>query len=219
MPNAAVQTATRVVFEPTNHHYFVDGIRKPSVTEILKETGVSTDFEEIGSFSERLREKVAFKRDLGTALHADIHAADDGDLDWDTVDDRVLPYLEAWMIFRENTGLMPLARERVIFHPSLDYCGTFDGIFRTPGGVLVLLDAKTGDPHDAAANFQTAGYLLAYGCQHPENEIGERWSVQLAPSRKVPYVITQYTDWNDFTIWQSIVATYWQQATRRRRHV
>lgn len=219
MNSATAQTQSRVVFDPTLHRYYVDGIRKPSVTEILKETGVSTNFDELGAMSDRLRGQIGFKCDLGTALHADIHAFDDHDLDWTTVHDDVLPYLEAWTIFRANTGVQPVARERIVHHHALNYCGTFDGIFTTPEDRLVLIDAKTGHPHDAAAHLQTAAYLLAYWCEFPENIVTDRWSVQLIPTRRVPYDITPYTDYNDFLIWPSIATTYWQQAARRRRHV
>jgi hypothetical protein len=220
MNSVAVQTASRIVFEPTNHHYFVEGIRRPSVTEILRETGVSTDFDEIAGMSRERGDAIEFKRALGTALHSDIHAYDDGDLDWKTVDSRVRPYLEAWDVYRTNhPHLTPNARERRVWHPSMNYCGTLDGIFLRDDGNQVLFDVKTGDPHDAAANFQTAGYQLAYGCEFPEAPIVERCSIQLIPERRVPYVVTPYRDWNDFAYWQSFVTTYWQQAARRRRHV
>jgi len=207
-----------LTFVPERHEYWLDGRRVPSVTEILKDTGVSTNFDELGAMSERLRGQIELKRDLGSALHADIHAFDDGDLVWRTVDDRVLPYLEAWAIFRENTGLKPLARERVVYHAALNYCGTLDGIFERPDGARVLIDVKTGDPHDAAANLQTAGYQLAFACEHPDLHIVERQSVQLVPDRKVPYLVTPYRDFTDFGTWQAIVTTYWQQASRRSRH-
>jgi len=216
---SSVLSAQALTFDPTKHEYWLDGRIVPSVTQILKATGVSTDFDALGAMSDRLHGQIELKRDLGSALHQDIHAFDDGDLVWETVDDRVLPYLEAWTIFRENTGLKPLARERMVFHPALNYCGTLDGIFERPDGARVLLDVKTGDPHDAAANLQTAGYQLAYACEHPDLFIVERQSVQLQPDRKVPYLVTPYRDFSDFATWSAIVTTYWNQSGRRSRHV
>jgi len=216
--NSAVLSAAALTFLSERHEYWLAGIKRPSVTEILRATGVSTDFESLGATSDLLRGQIEFKRDLGTALHADIHSFDDGALNWATVDDRVLPYLEAWMVYRENSGLKPLARERLVFHPALNYAGTLDGIFERPDGTKVLLDVKTGDPEDAAAHLQTAGYQLAYACEHPDIYIGERCSVQLLPEHRTPYRVTPYRDFDDFATWQAIVTTYWNQASRRRRH-
>lgn len=216
---AQTRASARLVFEPGTHTYYLDGVQKPSVTEILKATGVSTDFAALGAMSDRLRDDILFKRELGTSLHSDIHAFDDGQLKFETVDPAVFPYLEAWATFRSQKRLEPLERERRVYHGGLDYCGTLDGIFRLPNGAQVLIDVKTGDPEDAAAHLQTAGYLLAYLYEWPDAAVSERWSVQLVPTRAVPYVITPYRGWEDFSNWSAIVTTYWQQSGRRRRHV
>jgi hypothetical protein len=205
-----------LTFFPTTHEYWLDGRRVPSVTEILKATGVSTIFDELGAMTERIRGAIEFKRDLGSALHADIHSFDDGDLAWETVDERVLPYLEAWTIFRENTGLRPLARERVVFDPTLNVCGTLDGIFESPSGGNVLIDVKVGDPKSAACHLQTGGYYLLWLAEHSaEVMIHERWAVQLMPQRKIPYNVTPYTDWNDLAKFRACVTVYYEQDCRR----
>jgi hypothetical protein len=212
-------SAATLVFDPLRHEYTVDGQRIPSVTQILRATGVSVDFEELAGISTRLGTQIEEKRALGTALHADAHALDDRDLDWATVDPRVRPYLEAWQTFRVNSGLVPLARERQLFHPTLRYAGTFDGLFLAPRGVTgmrVIADLKTGDPDDAGARYQLAAYQLAYQHEHPDQPIYERWSVQLTPEHRIPYRVTKYDDWRDFDVWKAIVTTYWAQGARRK---
>jgi len=201
-------TAADLVFNADLHVYTLpSGARIPSVTEILKRTGVSTDFEALPN-----RDAITRKRDIGSACHADAHAYDDGDLDWSTVHPDVRPYLDAWCEFRRLKQLTPTARERRVLHPSLGYCGTFDGIFTTPDlEPPVLVDMKLGDPKDAAAQFQTAGYLLAHACEEPDAMRYRRWSVQLLPERRVPFIITQYADWTDFQTWQAIVTTFYAQ--------
>lgn len=205
-----------LTFEPGAHVYRFEGARVPSVTTILRETGVSVDFDELAGMSHRLGAAIDEKRALGQALHQDAHAFDDNDLDWSTVDARVLPYLEAWRIFRENSGLVPLRRERRVYHPGLRYAGTLDGIFAKDCATAVLVDIKTGDPESAGAQYQLAAYQLAHQADPDHAEIHERWSVQLTPDRRVPYRVTRYDDWRDFEIWKSIVTTYWAQAARRK---
>lgn len=205
-----------LVFYPETHEYFTqpgrDGGRPvPSVTTILRAVGVSADFEHVAAAT------LEFSRQLGSAVHVDCHAFDDDDLELATVDLRVLPYLQAWTQFREATGLVPIARERRVYHPVYDYCGTLDGIFTGPGGQQVLIDVKTGDPEDAGAQFQTAAYQAAYVAEHPDARIDERWSVQLVPGRAVPYRITPYTDFRDFKKFQAFLVTYHEQPQRRRR--
>lgn len=118
-------------FDAEAHAYTLPGgVRVPSVTELLRATGLATDFEALSDLGPRVASAVAAKRSLGSAVHADAHAFDDDDLDWSTVDPLVQPYLEAWVAFRTNyPHLRPAARERRVYHPALHYAGTLDAIF------------------------------------------------------------------------------------------
>jgi hypothetical protein len=207
-----------LVFSSERHEYILpDGQLVPSVTQILRACGVSVDFEELAARSPAMREAITIKRALGHALHQDSHAYDDDDaLDWSTVDPRVRPYLEAWCAFRTNTGLTPTVRERLVYHEILGYAGTLDGIFSKPDGSLVLCDLKTGDLHDSACAYQTAGYVLAWEHEHGAGPM-ERWGVQLVPGRRVPYRIEPFGDWRDFGAFKAFVATYYCQHERRPR--
>lgn len=216
-----VLTAAALTFDAERHEYRLPDARLvPSVTQILHAVGVATDFEAIAARSTKLAEAIEYRRALGTAVHADCHAFDDHDLDWDQVDERVRPYVEAWSVFREITGLTPTARERRVFHPGAFYCGTLDGILVKPNGVAVLVDIKLGDPEDAGAQFQTAAYEAAFLVGHPSQIVSERWAVQLLPERRIPYDITNYSAraeaWRDFQKFQAFVTTYHEQAIRRR---
>lgn len=205
-----------LTFEADRHEYRVDGAVVPSVTQILSACGISIDFEELAGKSRRIGLAIDDKRAIGQAVHADAHAYDDNDLDWSTVDDRVRPYVEAWATFRQNSGLIPLTRERRVFEPHLRYAGTLDGVFAKAPAVRVLADIKCGDPESAGARYQLAAYQLAHDLEHPHEPIHERWSVQLTPGRTTPYRVTRYDDWRDFETWRAIVATYYAQAARRR---
>lgn len=206
-------TSRDIEFDPVGHLYRLrpSGMVLPSVTRILRETGVSTDFDALPN-----KDAIARKRDIGTAAHSDCHAFDDGDLDWPTVNPEVLPYVEAWAVFREHKKLRPIVRERIVYDPHQGYVGTFDGIFESPAyDRPILVDMKLGDPRDAAAQFQTAAYQSAYSIEHPAGHAMSRWSVQLIPGRRVPYEITPYSDFKDFEIWRAIVATFYAAARRR----
>lgn len=212
-------TSRDIDFDPATHTYRLmpSGLVLPSVTHILKSTGVSTDFEALRQTSGRLAEAIDAKRALGTIVHEACHFYDDNDLHWPSVHPDVLPYVEAWATFREHKQMTPLVRERIVYQPTLGYVGTFDGLFQSPAyDGAVLADIKLGDPEDAGAQFQTAAYLLAYQVEHPGMAGAMRWSVQLVPERRVPYVITPYVDFKDFDTWRAIVATYYASAAMRR---
>lgn len=204
-----------LTFDAATHTYRFGGEVVPSVTQILGATGVSLDFAELGQMSAKVRGAIELKREIGSVLHADAHAWDDNDLDIDTVDPRVRPYLDAWITFRANSGVTPDLRERRLYHSGYRYAGTLDGIF-LHNGRRVLIDIKTGDPADSGCQFQTEAYRQAYISANPGAEIHERWGVQLIPGRAIPYQIFPYTDWRDANTWQSIVTTFYAQHARRR---
>jgi len=219
METAVQFTGADLTFEESTHEYRLpDGRLVPNVTSILKATGVATNFEEIASRSSKLADAIEYRRALGTAVHADCHAFDDDDLDWQVVHQDVRPYLEAWSVFRANTGLQPIARERRVFHAADFYCGTLDGIFQRRDGQRVLIDIKVGDPFDAAAHLQTAAYQAAFQLEHPGVAIVERWAVRLIPDRRIPYDITPYRDWQDLGRFRAVLTTFDEQPARRRNH-
>lgn len=211
-------TAAALSFDAAVHEYRrADGQVVPSVTQVLSAVGVSVDFESLRGMSIQMAAAIELKREIGSALHADAHAFDDNDLDWTTVDPRVEPYLRAWAVFRENSRLTPATRERRVYHPTFGYAGTLDGIFTLPTGRVVLVDIKTGDPEDSGCAYQTAAYEAAYQFEHPGQIIHERWGVRLTPDHGIPYRISPYSDWRDFTKFQAFLTTFHHQAARRRR--
>lgn len=217
-------TAADLIFDPITHTSVTpDGRDVPHVTRILQAVGVSTDFEGLAHQSDELSRRINERRDIGSVVHEDTHSYDDNVLLLETVDKLVLPFVEAWATFRDNSGLVPLYREREcrIFHPAQWYTGRPDGIFRHPTGKRILADLKIGDPEDAACVYQTAAYQAAWEIEHPDEPIDERWAVRLCPDMQVPYRVTNYSArpdaWMDFRKFQAFMTTYYEQAARRRR--
>lgn len=215
-------TAADLRYDAEAHKSFApDGREVPHVTAILAATGMSTDFGELGDLSPRVAANVAMARERGSVVHADCHAYDDNDLLWETVDPRVRPYVEAWATFRKDKRLVPLARERFLYHPLYHYAGFTDGVFRAATGRRVMADLKTGNPDDAAADLQLAGYEAAWNYANPDQLIDERWSVWLRPGRRVPYTLVNYTDRpgseQDFGKFCACVTVFTEQQRRRKR--
>jgi hypothetical protein len=108
------------------HEYLVDGERFPGFSEIAKATGIVRYFNSDQFFLER-----------GSAIHAATHLIDRGELDWSTVDDRIEPFLDAYMRFKEENGVTWEHAEESLAHPIYRYCGT-------PDRFLPLYDLKSG---------------------------------------------------------------------------
>lgn len=215
-------TSADLRFDPFTHETTLpDGRDVPHVTRVLAESGVSTDFEEVMQVSRRVRAHVEDRRELGTVVHRDCHAYDDDDLVWDTLDPRSRPYVEAWATCRKNLGLVPVHRERQVFHVSAEYTGIFDGLYDYQPGLLtkrILIDLKIGCAKAAAADLQLAAYAAAYLAENPDERIDDRWSVELRPEQQVPYNVTAYGRFwrEDFREFEHCLAVYRQQQIRGR---
>ena len=177
------------VYDEANRCHIANGVPVPSVTQILKATGVTSDFRHVDP------DVLARKARLGQAVHAAAHYYDDGDLVASSVAPEVEPYLEAWIDFRRERRFIPTQLETVVYSPIHHYIGRFDrlGHLAPPGDERIVLgDIKIGDPDAAAADLQLAGYLAALREEQPEfHECPiERWSVQLCETGK--YKLCKY---------------------------
>lgn len=216
-------TSADVIYDPATHTSCLpDGRTIPHVTAVLSATGVSTDFAALRAGGGRIASAIDMAAARGTAVHADCHAYDDDDLDWNTVDSRVRPYVTAWVACRDAMGLLTVAhaRERRIYHPTYHYTGILDGVFLR-ANERILLDIKTGDPEDAAGHLQTAAYEAGWNIEHPDEKIDFRWAVWLRPDRAVPYTIINYSmradGYLDFAKFQACLTVYNEQPERRQR--
>lgn len=135
---ATISHIPLIEVDRVRHVYTVNGVVKPSVTQVLKSVGIA-DFSDIPSD----RSEAGMAR--GTAVHKACQLAVDGDLDWDTLDETVFPYASAFWKWKESTGFQPALCEYVAYHHLYDYCGTldYDGTF--PDGTKAVLDLKTGE--------------------------------------------------------------------------
>lgn len=221
-------TAADLRFDPVAHRTTTpDGADVPHVTTVLGATGLATDFEALAAISATLADDVAWARARGTAVHADCHAYDDGELDVAAMHADVAPYVQAWATARRNLRLVPVSRERFLYNPIHRYAGITDGVFEQDNAPSlrrprILVDLKTGDPNDGAAHLQTAAYEQAYAfCGG--GTIDERWAIWLQPDARVPYRVVNYSAperWQaayDFQVFLSALCVYNNQPGRRPR--
>lgn len=207
-------TAPTIVFEPDTHVYRVDGVVWPSVTSILRAAGLSTNWAMLpGS----VQEAAEAKRDLGIAVHAICQALDRDGATGELLGADMDVYVFAWSNYVRDRGIQRwLAVEAPVAHPAYRYAGTLDRIGILADGSFVLCDIKLGNPDDAAGQYQTAAYLEAAKCAHPEllTRPCVRECVQLTDSGT--YRLSTYTSRDDWKVFQAALTVFRAQPRSHR---
>jgi hypothetical protein len=143
-------------FDEDAHEYRLDGVRLPSVTQLINGAGIGPDFSMVP------RDALEAARAFGVAVHTACELDDLGELDDAGTDARVMGCVEAWRRFKRETEAEILATEQRLYHKTLRYAGTLDGLARlTLAGDargLWLLDRKTGSEPHASYGVQLSAY-------------------------------------------------------------
>lgn len=191
--------ATFFTFVESEHAYFnARGERKLSVTQILNNVGLVC-YEGIP------KEVLDRKADIGTAAHKAAHYFDENDLDIETVDGEVLPYVQAWQRFRSETDFtVDLIEHRglatvdgIEYGFTLDRIGTFND--RPPHKTLIEIKCTAGI--EVSWGPQTAAYALAMKSEYPQLF---RLAVHLKPNGN--YSLVPLNDIRDYQIFRSALA-------------
>jgi len=131
-----------LTFNKEDHKYFWNLQPVPSVTQILDPcTRWFTDE----------------ARDRGKLVHKLTELHDNGGVKESSIDERLRPYLVAYIKFLSDTGWVPVEREVMGYSEIWDYAGTWDGIYQKRNGGYALVDIKSGKAMPYVA-LQLAGY-------------------------------------------------------------
>ena len=131
MPWTAIQLAAYslldvpVDFTEEGHRYTLNGERLASVTGILRAEG----FIDTAFYTE-------YGRQRGSFVHLARHYDDAGELDEDTLDPVIVPYLEAWRRFKRESGFVVERSEVPMASSAYRYAGKPDCIGTFPSGNL-----------------------------------------------------------------------------------
>ena len=162
----------------------------PGVTSILKAAGLidATWFND-------------YARDRGTLVHEACALYDRDDLDEQSLDPELEPYVRAWIKFRADSGFAPELVEHIVSNPLRGYAGKLD-VTGVMNGHKYVIDRKSGAVQ-AWAGIQLAAYEACLPCPH------KRAAIELDSDGK--YRLIEYTDRNDFNVFLSALAlTNWK---------
>jgi len=179
-------------FNPKTHKYALDGQPIPSVTKTLQEGGL-VDFSKINA--DVLDRACKF----GTAAHLACQFYDEGILNEDTLDENLVPRLDAWKKFLKDTGFVIEAIEEKVVSVKYRFAGTLDRRGLLYGCRRTVVDLKTGADFGVATGLQLAAYKGAYNEGKPrKDQIRERACVLL--NGDGTYKLQVYEDRGDFSV-------------------
>ena len=194
-----------LIFDEAQHAYYKDGLRIPSVTQVLKMSGW-VDFSMIA------KDVLENKRGIGEAVHLCAQYHDDGDLDESTLLPAWVPYFEAWKKFRRESQVDILGTEQ-------QSIGTINGMpygmrydrLAIVDGEESLLEIKCCAQKEDYWGLQLAGYDLGLPqCKTALRR--KRYAVQLKPD--ATYRLWPFEDASDYDGFTWSLAVTWLQLNR-----
>lgn len=159
------------IFKPDTHKYFYDGIRRRSVTEILRQEGYS-NFDFVNPLVMDRTQK------FGNAVHRVCELDDLHNLDMSSVSVPLLPYFEGWRKYKADYKVEIIETELRMYSTKWDFCGTLDRVVKE-NGIITLIDIKSGTSITRAQELQTAFYKVLYEENFPKSKIKDRCVIQL----------------------------------------
>ena len=123
----------------------------PSVTEIIDSHGLINEFS-----------KQEFAALRGSMVHLAARYFLEGRLDFASLDDRIVPYIQSLQQWVMLTGFVATECEARRYHPLLKFAGTMDCVGVLPNNSTFILDLKSGVP-ERWHGLQLAAYLILYG--------------------------------------------------------
>ena len=175
-----------LTFDPILHEYRDNGRLVPSVTQILAPL---SNFEFVNP------EVMRAAQDFGTAVHRACELDDLGQLDDDTLDEALTPYLLGWRKFSVEAGVHWEGIENRVHSQSMGYAGTLDRVGLVDG-MRAIVDIKSGTKLFPATGPQTAAYAQAFAPL--AHRSFKRYAVRLCPNGYELKEYTSATDWATF---------------------
>lgn len=184
-------------FDEASHAYTLDGVRVPSVTQVLRPL-----YSFIGISPEVLQAKAA----LGTAVHLACELLDNDDLDEESEDGRaalepLAGYLAGYKKFKADKKPVVIENETRLFHPVHRFAGTCDRRFEFEGHTWDV-DLKSTVAMSPIVGLQTAAYTEMFKA-NGKTARARRGALQLFPDGK--YRLHEFSDPGDFSVFLSLL--------------
>lgn len=173
--------------DQATHTYTSGGKTLPSVTQVI---------DILNDWSMVPPDVLEAARLFGEHVHQAIHLFNRGELDDDALDLNLVPYLNAWQSFLNESGAIVIASEKPVMHTKLGYAGTPDVVLAW-GNRTVIPDIKATAIVPRSVGPQTAAYAEAYQSMHGGRK-PERYCIHLSPNKFRTHPRRESADWSMF---------------------
>lgn len=148
-------TKPSIRFEESTHTYWLDGVRVPSITQVLK-CATYDEFDHVHP------DVLAKKAREGQELARMIEDYVKGRFDVMSYDPVLLGDFDAFEIWHRKTGGKVLHSEMVVASKRWQYAGRLDLVYRFPSGQVAMIDIKRTYRPPPSGGPQTAAQALAF---------------------------------------------------------
>ena len=180
--------ASEILFDAEAHSYRVGGKEYDSVTQVIRLAGIGDDFSMV---SKEVMESAQIR---GRLVHMACQFFDDGELDPQSVAEPIQGYVDAYMRFRHEIKIIPLAVEQKMVSEEMGLAGTPDLICFLNGRRSVV-DRKTSQYMSKSMGLQTAGYKILWNDLRPGAPVYDRYGLKL--SNDGSYKLIRHEDGDD----------------------
>ena len=178
-----------LTFSESNHEYRLDGIKLPSVTQVLQGAGLS-DFSKVNP------ELLERAKKFGSAAHLACQLFDENRLDMKSLDPALEPRLESWILFKRDFGITEFKEiEKQVYSIKYQYAGCLDRLTMDDA----LIEIKTCTTIPKTTGLQLMGYQIARE-EMSKIKIKRRLCVQLLDGT---YKMEEYKEKSDRTVFLS----------------
>lgn len=182
-----------------SHQYYFDGRKVSNVTRLLQDYGI-IDLSGIPP------KRLDFKRILGTAVDYAIHLLNERKLDEESLDPRIVPYVNAYRKFCEITGFEATHSKQMLYSKVWGFAGELDavGSFTWKGKLYKcpIVDWKCLWQMYYSCGPQTAAYQILYE-ENFKEKVDGRFGIQLKPNGN--FEVYPYTKQSDRNVFLSCV--------------
>lgn len=177
-------------YDEENHKYYVDGVEKPSITEIAKPISA----ERLNALQMSLLERA---RQRGNRCH---ELAEEylllGELDVDEIEPEYFPYIQQFVLWVKTYRPKVLFTEKRLFGE--DFCGTLDLLCEIDGKVINVDYKFTSQIDKKSLSVQLEGYARL--AKENGIHIDESWFLYIKKDGFVFKPITKDSEWFDILL-------------------
>lgn len=190
MPTA---TSPELHLDEATHTYTLGGRVLPGVTGVLENA-----LREMEGIPEHVYKAAG---EFGQHVDSACHLFDHRNLDWESLDPRLMPYVRGYEKFIYDSSVTIIASKKRVHHPARGYAGEMDKLILMRGLARpCVLDVKSSSIVPKSVGPQTAAYREAYVAMGNEAD-QRRYSLHLRPDGT--YRLDRLNDQADYSVFLS----------------